>query len=302
VSVAVNGLLLLGLSISYSQPALFQSLKPQTLMSNISNITKKVGIAPDAETNPQQKSLSYEQWLDILRREAKAAAANQPERLTVLLGDSLSLWFPLDMLPEERAWLNQGISGETTAGLLKRLNLLDEVKPTTILVMIGINDLIQNTPPDQVLQNYRQILQTLHQAHPKAELVVQSILPHGGNRLTVDNRDEVTEVSNQQIHALNLKLQAMAQEVGVQFLNLHPLFLDKDGLLRAELSTDGLHLNQQGYLVWQSAFQVFDQLSLQQPNSETSQAIEKTPDHPAADGAVDRAADRAESTSDSVSE
>jgi lysophospholipase L1-like esterase len=287
MSVAVNGLLLLGLSIAHSKPDLFQFLKPQAL---IASVTQDAETAPVAETNSQEKPLSYAQWLDILRREAKAAATNQPERLTVLLGDSLSLWFPLEMLPEDRAWLNQGISGESTAGLLERLNLLDAVHPQTILVMVGMNDLIKNTPQDQTLQNYQQILQTLRQAHPQAEIVVQSILPHGGSRLTAENREQVAQVSNQQIHDLNLKLEAMAKEVGVKFLNLHGLFLDKDGLLRAELSTDGLHLSQQGYLVWKSAFQVFDQLTLQQPDAAASQALDRTASDPATNPASDAAA------------
>ena len=129
---------------------------------------------------------TYQQWVEQLEREAIAAANNRPERLTVLLGDSLSLWFPSKFLPWDRNWLNQGISGETSAGLLKRLYLLDSTRPETIFVMIGINDLIHGVNGGTVLANYRQIIRQLRAVHPGSQIVVQSILPHSGQSATWD--------------------------------------------------------------------------------------------------------------------
>ena len=61
--------------------------------------------------------------------------------VAVLLGDSLSLWFPSDRLPQSSVWLNQGISGETTKGVLIRSADLTTAYPSTIYVMAGVNDL-----------------------------------------------------------------------------------------------------------------------------------------------------------------
>ncbi len=97
--------------------------------------------------------LNYQQWLDILSQEAQAAATKAPARLTILAGDSLSLWFPTDLLPTSQNWLNQGISGETSYGLLRRLKLFDQTRPEQILVMIGINDLIQGVRDATLLAN-----------------------------------------------------------------------------------------------------------------------------------------------------
>jgi lysophospholipase L1-like esterase len=150
------------------------------------------------------------------------------------------------------------------------LKFLDEVQPQTILLMVGINDLIKGQSDEQVLDNYRQILQTLKQKHPKTELVVQSILPHGADRLAVEDREQVAKISNERIFQLNQKLSTLASENEVYFLNLYPLFADEDGLLRQDLSTDGLHLSEQGYLAWRSGMQVFDQLLLKQPEPKTA--------------------------------
>ncbi|MEP6541242.1 SGNH/GDSL hydrolase family protein [Microcoleus vaginatus GB1-A2] len=205
---------------------------------------------------------TYQQWVTQLGREAEAAAANRPSRLSVLAGDSLSMWFPTKLLPVDRIWLNQGISGETSVGLLKRLQLFDRTVPDTVFVMIGINDLLRGASDEGILDNQRQIIRDLRWAHPKAEVVVQSILPHSGEQATWENRDRLLAIPNSRIRAINRRLKDIASSENVLYLDLYPLFADTDGNLPTELSTDGLHLNDQGYLVWRSALQLFSQMQL----------------------------------------
>ena len=205
---------------------------------------------------------TYQQWVTQLGREAEAAAANRPSRLSVLAGDSLSMWFPTKLLPVDRIWLNQGISGETSVGLLKRLQLFDRTVPDTVFVMIGINDLLRGASDEGILDNQRQIIRDLRWAHPKAQVVVQSILPHSGEQATWENRDRLLAIPNSRIRAINRRLKEIASSENVLYLDLYPLFADAEGNLPTELSTDGLHLNNQGYLVWRSALQLFDQMQL----------------------------------------
>lgn len=204
--------------------------------------------------------LTYQQWVALLKQEAEVTADQEPENLTILLGDSLSLWFPPELLPSERNWLNQGISGETSAGLLNRLELLDQTQPSAIFVMIGINDLIRGTRDETILANQKLIVRYLRQVHPQAQIVVQSILPHSAEEVTWEGRDRLLAISNSRIRKLNEKLKAIADSEGVIYLDLYPLFADFDGNLKRDLSTDGLHLNPQGYLVWRNALLVINQL------------------------------------------
>ena len=269
--IAGNGVLLLGVSILTTHPEM-----TKRLMNNprIAPLIAKVWpnampsvepVAPPIEVAVPETArtvLSYDQWLDVLKQEAIAVSAKNPERLTVLLGDSLSLWFPPEQLPSDRSWLNQGMSGETTAAMLKRLNFLDETKPQTILVMAGINDLKSGVSDADLLTNYRTMVQTLKQKHPDSELIIQSILPHGGEAMTVEERDRLLAVSNEQIFKLNQKLATLAKEEQVLFLNLNPLFSNNEGMLRSDLTTDGLHLSPAGYLVWSTALQTFSQTQL----------------------------------------
>jgi lysophospholipase L1-like esterase len=276
LSVALNGGLLLAISLLYWKPALMGV-----------NVPSPVPVEPVA-TEPEIKAterptLPYEQWVEISAKEAKAIALKNPDRLTVLLGDSLTLWFPSELLSDRRTWLNQAISGENTTGLLKRLNLLKELKPETFLLMIGVNDMIKGGSDEQVITNHQKIIDELKTNHPQAEIVVQSILPHGADRLTVEDAAQVATVSNERIVQLNRKIRELATQKEVKFLDLQPVFTDAQGLLREDLSTDGLHLNSQGYAAWQGAIQTFDQLSLKQPAPAAAEASpEATPEAEAA--------------------
>ena len=234
----------------------------------------KVAPLPSASNQPtstisqleERHPLTYQQWVNLLGKEAKAAVKNKPDRLTILAGDSLSLWFPAELLPSDRIWLNQSISGETSIGLLKRLNLFDQTEPQAIFVMIGINDLAKGTSDQKLVDSYRQIITTLKQVHPNAKIVVQSVLPHGVNLdASLEKRQQLLEISNKRIHTFNQSLETIAKNAEVSYLDLQPLVVDDEGYLRSEFTTDGLHLNRQGYLVWRSAIQIFSQLALSQP-------------------------------------
>ena len=219
------------------------------------------------ELGPRHQ-LNYQQWVALLEKEAEVIADQKPENLSILIGDSLSLWFPSELLPKERSWLNQGISGETSAGLMNRLELLDKTQPEVIFVMIGINDLIRGVKDKTILANQQLIVRYLQQVHPQAKIVVQSILPHSTDKVTWEGRDRLLKIPNSRIRELNRQIKAIAQDEGIIYLDLYPLFADTEGNLQIELSTDGLHLNPQGYVVWRNALLVLSQLVLEPSRKE----------------------------------
>ncbi|HEY9736694.1 MAG TPA: GDSL-type esterase/lipase family protein, partial [Trichocoleus sp.] len=97
------------------------------------------------------------------------------------------------------------------------------------------------------------------QTHPEARIVVQSILPHGDENATWEGRDKLLALPNEQIRTINAELQQIATENGATYLDLYPLFANGNGELRADLTTDGLHLNWQGYMVWRTAIALLNE-------------------------------------------
>ena len=202
---------------------------------------------------------TYDQWQNLLDREARAVGLGQGNnKLSVTIGDSLSLWMPTEALPAGQLWLNQGISGDTTTGVLNRLGSLRHTRPTQIYVMAGINDLRKGQTDYQILTNLRLIMQQLRRDHPQAHILVQSILP------------TAIGIPNDRIRRLNVELEAMTQEEGTEYLDLYSYFADARGEMRPELTTDGLHLSARGYSIWQSVLREVEYLLAATPTSRSA--------------------------------
>jgi lysophospholipase L1-like esterase len=183
---------------------------------------------------------TYEDWKKLLAVEARAIALGQgTNHLSILVGDSLSLCFPIERLSSNRFWLNQGISGDTSGGILRRLSAFAKTRPDAIYLMAGINDLRKGAKDKTILDNYRQILRDLRHNHPQSFVIVQSILP-----------TRLNPVFNNRIRQLNEQLLSLAHQEGANYLNLQVVFTDDQGNLRRDLTTDGLHLSQRGYELW----------------------------------------------------
>lgn len=188
---------------------------------------------------------TYQQWRQLLALESRAVSKRNSDRdLSILLGDSLSLWFPSHHLPQSQIWLNQGISGDTTWNILSRLPDLARTRPSQIYLMAGVNDLKMGASDSEIVWNMRRILQHLRSMHPSAKIIVQSILPTRSPRILGDR-----------IVNINRQLQALAQQQGAAYLDLFSEFVDRDGQMLSAYTTDGIHLSAQGYAAWQAIFQ-----------------------------------------------
>ncbi|MCU0552021.1 MAG: GDSL-type esterase/lipase family protein [Leptolyngbya sp. Prado105] len=191
---------------------------------------------------------TYEQWRKLLILEARAVSRRNSDRdLSILLGDSLSLWFPSDRLPQSQIWLNQGISGDTTWNILARLPDIENTRPSQIYLMAGVNDLKMGASDSEIIWNIQRILKRLRSMQPTTKIIVESILPTRTSR-----------IPNDRIIGINQQLQELARQEGATYLDLFSQFVDQDGQIQSEYTTDGIHLSTQGYATWQTVFQESD--------------------------------------------
>ncbi|MEW6218466.1 MAG: GDSL-type esterase/lipase family protein [Thermodesulfobacteriota bacterium] len=178
----------------------------------------------------------------VAAHRAESFSADQP--LVVFLGDSLTQNFPLERLLRQPGLVNRGISGDTTRGVLQRLDTLPNGSSNDVcFLMIGYNDL-KYRADSEILANVRRLVEALlARAGEKgtASVVVQSILPVASRR----------SWANQRIRRLNEGLAALCQERGLQFLDLHSTFLNVgQGGIDPALTEGGVHLNDEGYRRW----------------------------------------------------
>jgi lysophospholipase L1-like esterase len=158
----------------------------------------------------------------------------------VFLGDSITeggLWE--ELFPGVRT-RNRGIGGDTSDGVLRRLEQVTRAGPTKVFLLIGTNDLFRGASEAEVVSNIEEILDRLKQESPDTEVYLQSVLPRAASyRASVE--------------ALNARLAEVAGERGAAWVDLYPGFLDPEtGGIRAELSNDELHLLGPGYALWKA--------------------------------------------------
>jgi lysophospholipase L1-like esterase len=163
------------------------------------------------------------------------------------LGDSLTdgcEWNELFSNPKIK---NRGINGDTTEGILNRIDQLAQSKPQKIFIMIGINDLFGNVDKNTILTNYQKIIKVITDNSPKTKIYIESILPFN-SEIDKTNR----KINNQDISNLDNNLKNLSNNSNIFYIDLYSLFLDSSGQLNPQYTLDGIHLNGKGYIIWKN--------------------------------------------------
>jgi lysophospholipase L1-like esterase len=211
----------------------------------------------EAKLANAQKQLS--DWPNLARyREAnsKVEPPAAQEQRVVFMGDSITdLWthpefggfFP------GKPYLDRGISGQTTPQMLIRFRPdVIALQPKVVVILAGTNDIAGNTGPmslDDIEANLRS-MSDLARAN-KIRVVLASLLPvsnygHDRQGNPVDMR---TRRPPDKILELNGWIKKYAKEKGYVYLGYFSAMVDDKGLLKQDLSEDGLHPNAKGYAV-----------------------------------------------------
>ncbi|MFE7373437.1 SGNH/GDSL hydrolase family protein [Bacillus cereus] len=177
-------------------------------------------------------------------RESVFNSAVSVETGVVFLGDSLTDYNEWGEAFSHVKTYNRGISGDTTIDVIDRLNQVIALKPSKVFLMVGINDLRAKTPKEEVVKNYNNIVKQLKTKLPETKIFIESILPI--------HVSKPSNLNNEDVNWINRELDKIAKENEYTFINLHPLFTDKDGQLKKEWTVDGVHINGEGYKVWEN--------------------------------------------------
>ena len=171
----------------------------------------------------------------------------------VALGDSLTAGLGL---PPEQSWpslvqekitqagldvevVNAGVSGDTTAGGLRRLDWALDGDVKVLVIELGANDGLRGLPADQMRDNLAQMIRTAKDRGISVLLCGMEAPPNFGPQYTREFRKVYAD---------------LADEHDIAFL---PFFLDGVAGNPALNQADGIHPNEEGTrrvadLVWQS--------------------------------------------------
>ena len=202
-----------------------------TLVQRLQNHARRVARAATAPPLDARLHASRQHQFSLL---------NSTDRI-VIVGDSRVDEGEWDDLLGREDVANRGISGDTTSGLLARLDGTFAGEADVGVIQIGINDLMQGRPVEQVERSFREILQRLAESKRVKTLVLTSVLLTGEN-----SRD-----LNAKVQELNARLARMAEEQGATWLDVNER-LAPGGYLESQYTNDGTHLTGDGYQVFAS--------------------------------------------------
>ncbi|MEZ8414300.1 SGNH/GDSL hydrolase family protein [Vibrio splendidus] len=165
-----------------------------------------------------------------------------PNADLVMFGDSITEWAPWADIFRDVSMVNRGLAGDTTTGMLRRIDTTLNVKPKLVCFMAGINDLAQGYDVDHIYQNYIDMLKVWQENDIR--ILVQSTL-YVGSKL---------QGLNPSVELLNRKISEYCSQQGIAFLDVNSV-LSPNKLLSNEYSCDDLHLNAKAYQAWAEVLQ-----------------------------------------------
>jgi acyl-CoA thioesterase-1 len=127
--------------------------------------------------------------------------------------------------------INAGVSGETSAGGLRRVEWILKSQPRLVILELGANDGLRGQPLKKTYDNLKGIIEGL-----QAEGVIVVL---AGMRLPLNYGDDYTEEFSDLYERL-------AREYDVPFI---PFFLEGVATHRHLNQGDGLHPNAEGYSI-----------------------------------------------------
>lgn len=190
-------------------------------------------------------------WFKKLWRERRtnwAARVEQDQHAIVFLGDSITQgWHDNfdNAFPELRA-VNRGISGDTTRGVLVRLQEdVIALNPSAVVILIGTNDLEEKgNTPWMIASNFRLIIDALKKHNPTMPVIVCQVMPSSPEK---NRPPHLIRRVNQ------LYQEAVADQPQVTMIETWKLFAGPQNDAPAELFPDLLHPNNAGYAKWAAA-------------------------------------------------
>ena len=203
-----------------------------------------------------------EQWAEMAQRQdrEKLESYRQLNRLAkkdqvVFTGSSLMEQFPLNEMLQGEALpyrvYNRGMSGFVAPQLLQVLDVcVVELAPAHVFLNIGTNDMSRpDYRQEALLACYRRILEEILSHVPGVKLHLLAYYPVNPDLEGQEGwaAEALRYRTNQVLREANQGVEALAREMGAEYLDLNAPLLDGRGRLRAQYTKEGIHLYPAGY-------------------------------------------------------
>lgn len=181
------------------------------------------------------------------RELAKIALKNQ----IVFIGDSITDNFPLDEIFPDVLIYNRGIVGDETKHVLERLeDSVYNLLPHKVFLCIGTNDLETGVSHDTIVENTFEIVSDIRETLSDCKIFLISLFPVTDAVKNANGLPGKGSRENADIEKINERLSKINEAM---FIDVAKYFKDENGEMKPEYTTDGLHLNIEGYILYRKA-------------------------------------------------
>ena len=237
--------LLLGLAAAAAEPPRYQSSPQRRTFTD----ARSYGEWEDAYLAKLWSAMKQDFGERYLYADAdKALPPPRPgEQRVIFIGDSITDLWDLARFFPGKPYINRGIGGQVTAQMVLRFQQdVVALRPAAVVILAGINDLhgaLQRESDEGIEANWTAMADMAEAHHIK--VVFASITPV--NNYTDNARFMLADRDPRRIRRLNARLADFCRKRGYPFADYYKVMIDKNGLLRADLTRDGLHPLAQGY-------------------------------------------------------
>ena len=171
-----------------------------------------------------------------------------PANANLFVGSSSVRFWPTAMSFSDKPVINRGFGGAELSDVIYFYEkVIKKYAPSKIFLYAGDNDIGNGKPADQVFEDYKELVGLLRADLPDSELIFISIKP---SRQRWEKWPMMTEVNQ-------LVREYAASHANLGYADLATPLLDINGEPKDVFLDDGLHLNQNGYKLWQQALAPF---------------------------------------------
>lgn len=181
-----------------------------------------------------------------------------PRDRVVFMGDSITDGWDLVASFPGKPYVNRGIGGQTTAQMLVRFwPDVIALRPAVVAIFAGTNDIAGNNGPQTLAMIQQNIMAMVELAKVHdIRVVLCALMPVTDAKTAAPERggapiNQTRQRPPSDILKLNAWLRSYAREAGAVFADYHAATAGTDGMLRAEITNDGLHPNAAGYRLMQ---------------------------------------------------
>lgn len=169
----------------------------------------------------------------------------------VFFGDSITDYYDLDKYFPDLKKVNSGISGNRTWDLKNDMyNRLYRYNPSKVVLLIGINNfLYENSSKDLVVNDIKEIANSIHKELPHTKIYIQSIYPINDDwRIKRHSEVPTADILTSKIIESNEELRQFCKENKYTYIDMFKEISDENSMFGREYTDDGLHPNENGYM------------------------------------------------------